>query len=89
MAPLPVTNNVIVSDTTIRPSELYVKNSKEYDKFDENEMKVLNWQTLLPRSSSDQLENRTYPMHIQTVFRIDGKYIVVFSSLKNNYLRVL
>uniref|UniRef100_A0A5K4F877 TNFR n=1 Tax=Schistosoma mansoni TaxID=6183 RepID=A0A5K4F877_SCHMA len=71
MAPLPVTNNVIVSDTTIRPSELYVKNSKEYDKFDENEMKVLNWQTLLPRSSSDQLENRTYPMHIQTVFRID------------------
>ncbi|CAH8461972.1 unnamed protein product [Schistosoma intercalatum] len=67
-----------VSDTTtIRPSELHIKNSKEYDKFDENEMKDeiemkdLNWQNLLPKSSSDQLENRTYPMQIQTAFRID------------------
>ncbi|RTG90660.1 uncharacterized protein DC041_0005251 [Schistosoma bovis] len=75
MAPLLITNNVIVSDTTtIRPSELHVKNSKEYNKFDENEMKDeiemkdLNWQNLLPKSSSDQLENRTYPMQIQTAF---------------------
>ncbi|VDO67682.1 unnamed protein product [Schistosoma mattheei] len=98
MAPLLITNNVIVSDTTtIRPSELHVKNSKEYDKFDENEMKDeiemkdLNWQNLLPKSSSDQLENRTYPMQIQTAFRIDGKYVVVFSSRKKqldkNFMR--
>ncbi|VDQ17894.1 unnamed protein product [Trichobilharzia regenti] len=73
MAPLPTVNN-LSSDVTVEPQNSQPVKSYEFQSNNENirEKPDLSWSDLIPQSP-DQSENDTYPMHIQTAFRIEGK----------------
>ncbi|CAH8487508.1 unnamed protein product [Heterobilharzia americana] len=84
MAPLTIVQ-VDLLNTTVGPQltqdvKSYELESLEKDMKDEPTRKDLIWSDLLTRSPNQSV-NDTYPMHIQTVFRIDGiiyEYNIVY-----------